>query len=74
MEPKFYVGDIVKINNSETWCNGCDGQVISVYLTEKSHPYYAVRLFESPNPYISVTYVMEKHLELIRQKEGFHNG
>ena len=69
MEPKFAVGDIVKVVNPESWCYGCDGRVMSVMPTEKGQPYYAVKLLESPNPYVQVSYVMEKHLEAVSQRK-----
>ena len=62
-KPKFKEGDSVIIVNPDSWACGCAGMILSVFPMEKAAPYYTVKVKNSPNPYISVTYVREVDIE-----------
>ena len=61
-KPKYKSGDTVKIVNPERWAYGCQAVVSGWFPTEKAAPYYLVKLIDSPNPYISTSYVTEDDL------------
>lgn len=60
---KFKVGELVRVVNADRWTNGCTGVINSIVPTEKSRPYYILKLDESPNAYFDTTYVHEDDLE-----------
>lgn len=62
-KPIFREGDGVIIVNPDSWAHDCSGVILGVFPMEKAQPYYTVRVKDSPNPYISVTYVREQDIQ-----------
>lgn len=61
--PKFDTGDMVRVVNPERWAYSSVGLVSGIFPTEKGPSYYLIKLFDSPSPYISTSYVLEEDIQ-----------